>query len=73
MTRLPVISGRQCVKALKKLGFYFKRQQGSHIILHRNEPFAQIVIPDHKNLDKGTLRVIIRKAGISVEEFNELL
>ena len=73
MKKLSVVSGRECVKALSKKGFYFKRQQGSHIILRRDHPFAQVVVPDHKELDRGTLRSIIRMAGLSVEEFINLL
>jgi len=73
MSKLPVISGRTCIKALEKIGFYFKRQEGSHIILRRDEPFAQIVVPEHKELDRGTLRAIIRQTGLSVERFIELL
>ena len=69
MSKLPKISGRECVKALAKAGFAFKRQEGSHIILRRDEPFAQIVVPDHKELDRGTLRAIIRQSGLSVAEF----
>ncbi len=69
MTKLPVISGRECVKALQRLGFVIKRQEGSHIILRRESPFAQVVVPDHKELDRGTLRAILRQAGISIEEF----
>jgi len=53
MSRFPQISGRECVKAIKKLGFEFKRQEGSHIILRRDKPFSQVVIPDHKELDRG--------------------
>jgi predicted RNA binding protein YcfA (HicA-like mRNA interferase family) len=55
MIKLPRISGRECVRGLEKAGFLFKRQQGSHIILRRNDPFSQIVVPDHKELDRGTL------------------
>ncbi len=73
MTKLPQISGRDCVKALEKAGFYFKRQEGSHIILRRDDPFAQLSVPDHKVLDRGTLRGIIRLAGISVDEFMRLV
>jgi predicted RNA binding protein YcfA (HicA-like mRNA interferase family) len=69
MSRLPVISGRECVQVLEKIGFSVKRQEGSHIILRRQTPFAQIVVPDHKVLDRGTLRAIIRQCGLSVEEF----
>ncbi|MBI5214957.1 MAG: type II toxin-antitoxin system HicA family toxin [Ignavibacteriae bacterium] len=73
MSKLPNISGRDCVKALNKIGYFYKRQEGSHIILRRTEPFSQLVVPDHKELDRGTLRAIIRQAGISVEQFTELL
>ncbi len=73
MSKLPRVSGRECVKALGKVGFYFKRQEGSHIILRRDDPFAQTVVPDHKELDRGTLRAIIRQAGLSVGEFVNLL
>ena len=73
MSKLPVISGRKCVKVLEKKGFCFKRQVGSHIVLRRDDPFAQLVVPDHKELDKGTLRAIIRQAGMSVDEFLERL
>ena len=73
MSKLPVISGRNCVNALEKIGFYYKRQIGSHIILRRDDPFTQIVVPEHKELDKGTLRAIIRLAGLSVDEFVKLL
>jgi predicted RNA binding protein YcfA (HicA-like mRNA interferase family) len=69
MTKLPVISGSQCVKMLEKFGFYVKRREGSHIILRRDAPFAQVVVPDHKELDRGTLRAIIRQAGLSVDDF----
>lgn len=72
MSQLPRISGRDCIKALGKAGFQFKRQEGSHIILRRNDPFSQLVVPDHKELDRGTLRAIIRQAGMSVEEFVKL-
>jgi predicted RNA binding protein YcfA (HicA-like mRNA interferase family) len=73
MTGIPRISGRECVTALGKKGFRFKRQNGSHIILRREQPFAQVVIPDHKELDRGTLRGIVRQAGLSIEEFIGLL
>ena len=56
-----------------KIGFYIKRQESSHFILRRDNPYAQIVVPDHDELDRGTLRAIIRLAGLTVEEFNKLL
>jgi predicted RNA binding protein YcfA (HicA-like mRNA interferase family) len=54
MSGLPRISGRDCAKALAKAGFYFKRQHGSHLFLRRNEPFAQVVVPDTRILDRVT-------------------
>jgi len=74
MSTLPCISGQQCVGALRKAGFYLKRRQkGSHIILRRDDPFAQVTVPDHKELDRGTLRAMIRQAGLSVDEFVKLI
>jgi predicted RNA binding protein YcfA (HicA-like mRNA interferase family) len=71
--KLLVISGRECINALKKADFLFKRQKGSHIVLRRDIPFGQVVVPDHKELDRGTLRAIIKQAGLSVDEFLNLL
>jgi predicted RNA binding protein YcfA (HicA-like mRNA interferase family) len=73
MSKLPRVSGRECVQALQKAGFLFRRQEGSHIILRRQQPLTQLVVPDHKELDRGTLRAIIRQSGLTVEEFRELL
>jgi predicted RNA binding protein YcfA (HicA-like mRNA interferase family) len=73
VSKLPRVSGRECVGALEKAGFFIRRQEGSHIILRRNEPFAQLVVPDHKELDRGTLRAIIRQSGLTVEAFVSFL
>ena len=73
MSRLPRISGRECVVAISKAGFYVKRQEGSHIVMRRDAPFAQLVVPDHKELDRGTLRAIIRLADLSLDDFLKLL
>ena len=73
MTPLPRVSGRQCCEALAKAGFVQVRQHGSHIVLRRLDPFAQVVVPDHRELDRGTLRAILRHADVSVEEFVRLL
>ena len=73
MSKLPVVSGQDCVKALEKIGFYFKRQAGSQIVLRRDDPFSQVIVPNHRELDRGTLRAIIRQAGMSVDEFSKLL
>lgn len=73
MSKLPEISGRECAQVLQRAGFYFKRQTGSHMVMRRDEPFAQVVVPDHRVLDRGTLRAIIRQAGLSVDDFLSLL
>jgi predicted RNA binding protein YcfA (HicA-like mRNA interferase family) len=73
VSKLPIISGLECVKALEKIGFVVDRQRGSHIIMVREEPRTTISVPDHKELDRGTLRRIIRQVGLTVDEFIELL
>ena len=73
MSKLPRVSGRECVRALEKIGFYLRRRESSHMIMRRDQPFAQVTIPDHAELDKGTLRGILRGAELSVEEFTKLL
>jgi len=69
VSRLPRVSGRECVAALGRLGFYVKRRESSHLVLRRDVPFCQVVVPDHKELDRGTLHAILRRAGVTVDEF----
>ena len=69
MPKLPVVSGRETVKALSKMGFVFKIQVGSQMVLKSPSDGKRIVIPDHRKLPKGTLRAILRQPDISVEEF----
>ena len=74
MTRLPVVSGRETVKAMQRIGYEVDHQTGSHIILrYPGPPHRRLTIPDHKELAKGTLRSIIRESGLTVEEFARLL
>jgi len=73
MTRLPVVSARECIRALEKAGFYISHQKGSHITMRRDEPFAKTVVPNHKTLKRGMLKRILKDAGLSVEEFIELM
>ena len=74
MSRLPRVSGREVVKALEKIGYRFDRQRGSHIVLRQAEPpYRRLTVPDHAEVAKGTLRAIIRQAGLRLEEFNKLL
>jgi len=74
VTKLPRgLSGKEIVKALEQAGFYIKRRKGSHIILRRDNPFSQVVVPDHRSIDTGTLDSILDGANISAEEFTKLL
>jgi len=73
VSKLPVVSGADCVKALSKIGFEVYRQRGSHIVVVRKSPPRQTTIPNHKELDRGTLRAIIRQTGLTIEEFVSLL
>jgi len=71
---LPRISGREVVKALLKMGYEKDRQKGSHIVLRQaTQPHRRIVVPDHQEVAKGTLRAIIKQAGLTVEEFKNQL
>ena len=71
MPKLPVISGRKMVRVLKKLGYEEKRQRGSHLMMIKGGKL--IVIPNHKELRRGTLRNIMREANLTVGELITLL
>jgi len=72
--KLPIVSGREVVKALSKVGYQVDHQTGSHIILRLNvSPHRRLTVPNHAELAKGTLRGIIDDAGLTVEEFRRLL
>ena len=73
MSRLPQVSGPDVVRVLQRLGFTVRRQQGSHIIMRRDDPFAQTVVPNHRQIDRGTLRAIFRQVEITADEFTKLL
>ncbi len=74
MAKLPSnLSGRQVRTALERVGFVMRRQRGSYMILRREEPYARVVVPDHKRIRVGTLRRILREAGLTVDELLELL
>lgn len=74
MGSLPVVSGAAAVAALGRAGFAHRCTKGSHAVLYRStEPQAMVVIPLHKELDRGTLRAIIRQSGLTVEQFVALL
>jgi predicted RNA binding protein YcfA (HicA-like mRNA interferase family) len=69
MPSLPSASGRKVVRAFQALGWQVARQRGSHIILVKDGQSATLSVPDHKEVAKGTLRSLIRAAGITVNEF----
>ncbi len=73
MSKLPVVSGRELVRVLQKLGFQFDRQKGSHMMLFRENPPTTLSVPDHRELDRGTLRALLRQAGVTPDEFGKLL
>ncbi|HEU0010176.1 MAG TPA: type II toxin-antitoxin system HicA family toxin [Verrucomicrobiae bacterium] len=72
MSRLPVCSGQDAVQAFRKLGYQVDHQTGSHIIL-RHPSGRRLSVPTHRELAKGTLRSLIREAGITKDQFTELL
>lgn len=73
MPQLPVISGRQAVAAFQRAGFEVKRQRASHIIMTKSGFPMTLSIPDHRELKPGTLRALIRKAGLAIDQFEQLL
>jgi len=73
MGRLANISGKDAVKAFQEAGWQVVGQVGSHVVLSKTGLRVNLSIPQHKELSVGTLRALIRNAGITVEEFLELL
>ena len=75
MPPLPIIKSREVVKALLRGGFYIHHQTGSHArLLHRIRTELRVTVPVHsRDMPKGTLRRVIKQAGLTVEEFLELL
>jgi predicted RNA binding protein YcfA (HicA-like mRNA interferase family) len=73
MPPLPVLSGRKADRVFEQLGWQVARQRGSHIIMVKEGEIATLSVPDHKEIAKGTLRSLIRSAGITVDEFTRQL
>ena len=71
--RLPFISGRDAVRAFERDGCRMVRQRGSHMIMAKLGISVVLSIPDHRELKRGTLRGLIRKAGLDVSSFLALL
>ncbi len=73
MGRLHNISGKEAVAAFQKYGWLIMGQVGSHLVMTKPNVRANLSIPQHRELSIGTLRVLIRNSGLSVEEFTNLL
>ncbi len=66
-----MLSGKEVIKALSKANFTVEHQKGSHVVMARRD--KGVVIPLHRELDRGTLMSIIRQSGLTKEEFLKLL
>jgi len=73
MGKLANISGKETVKAFERAGWTLVGQVGSHCVLTKQGERANLSVPQHKELSIGTLRALIRAAGLTVDEFLELL
>lgn len=73
MGRLANISGKEAVKAFQKAGWQAAGQVGSHLVMVKSGVRANLSVPQHKELSIGTLRALIRHAGLTVDEFLALL
>lgn len=74
MSKLPVVSGQEALKAFRKLGYALDHQTGSHMILRMaRPPFRRLTVPNHREIAKGTLRSLIREVGLTVDAFIQLL
>jgi predicted RNA binding protein YcfA (HicA-like mRNA interferase family) len=73
MGRLGNISGKETVKAFSKAGWQVVGQVGSHVVMTKPAAHANLSVPQHKELSTGTLRALIRAAGMTVDDFTLLL
>jgi predicted RNA binding protein YcfA (HicA-like mRNA interferase family) len=73
MPSVPLLRPQEAVKAFQKFGWEVARQRGSHIILTKGGHIATLSIPKHPEVARGTLRSLIARVGITVEEFIEAL
>ena len=74
MPKLPVVSGKDLIKAFSKIGYSLDHQTGSHMVLrHRDPPYRRLTIPNHKEIAKSTVSKIMNQSGLTREEFLKLL
>ena len=75
MPKLPILSGKDIIKALSKIGFEHVRTKGSHAILNKDTAQGKITVPVplHKELAKGTLKSIMKQADLDLDSLLKLL
>ena len=73
MPPVPILPSREILRALKRAGFVQRRQNGSHVVMEHPVSLRVTVVPRHNPVKAGTLKSILRKSGLSLEEFLELL
>ncbi len=69
MLPVPVLRPKEVIKAFQKLGWQVARRRGSHIIMTKEGNIATLSIPNHPEVARGTLRSLISRSGLTVEEF----
>jgi predicted RNA binding protein YcfA (HicA-like mRNA interferase family) len=72
MTGLPVVSGAEAVRRFERAGWIVARRKGSHVMLTRRDMPVTLSVPQHRTLDRGLLRALIRAAGMTVDDFSSL-
>lgn len=70
--KLPLLSGQEVVKALQRIGYYIRKQKGSHIRLyHQNR--LPVTVPNHREVDRRTLKSILQTVNLTTKEFIKLI
>jgi predicted RNA binding protein YcfA (HicA-like mRNA interferase family) len=73
LTKLPQVSGRKAVRAFQRAGWEVSRQRGSHVVLTKPGSIVTLSVPMHDPVGRGLLHDLIRKAGLSDDDFLDLL
>jgi predicted RNA binding protein YcfA (HicA-like mRNA interferase family) len=73
MSSIPVLSGRDVARILERMGWEIARQRGGHLILVKSGHPATLSVPDHAEVARGTLRALIRRAGVTADDFLRLI
>jgi predicted RNA binding protein YcfA (HicA-like mRNA interferase family) len=71
VSELPVVSGAEAVRRFERAGWTVARTKGSHVMLVHSEVRATLSVPQHRELDRGTLRALLRAAGMTVDQFRQ--